>query len=131
MGLVQELQNLINEHGSASILRERLALLVDKVAELEKKNRTLQESLADLHVENAQLRKQLEEKTVAEEFTEHRGALFKRKNSGGYDNCVFCQSCHAPMFSLEGVTPFHCGKCGTTLNFNGDELPKIISELNG
>lgn len=129
MGLLQELQNLITEHGSASILRERLSLFVDKVSELEKKNRALQESLSSLHVENAQLRKQLEEKAALEKFTEHRGALFKRKASGGYDNCVFCPSCHMPMFSLEGVTPFHCGKCGTTLNFCGDDLREVLSEL--
>ena len=37
MGLLDGFEKLINEHGSAAILKERIALANDKYAELEKK----------------------------------------------------------------------------------------------
>lgn len=53
MGLLDSIEKLITEHGSAAILRERIALANDKHAALEKK-------AASLESENAQLRSLLE-----------------------------------------------------------------------
>lgn len=131
MNLVKELQNLINEHGSASILRERLALFKDKVSELEEKCRYLQKTLADSQVEIAGLRKQVKEKSVVEEFTEHMGALFKRKTPGGdYHPTVYCPGCRMPLGSMEKFFPYACDRCKVELDFNGHDLPRILKELN-
>lgn len=53
MGFLDSIERLINEHGSATILRERIALANDKYAELERR--------ADrLETENQALQKQLD-----------------------------------------------------------------------
>lgn len=129
MGLITEFQNLINEHGSSSVLRERLELLKDKVAQLEEERSDLKEALADLHMENAKLRKQIKEQTEAEEFTKHRGALFKRNSSGGYDPTVHCSRCRRPLGSIGGVGNYNCKPCQIMVDFSGQDLPRILKDL--
>lgn len=51
MGLLDGLERLITEHGSAAILKERIALANDKYATLEKR-------AAELEAENRRLREQ-------------------------------------------------------------------------
>ena len=65
MSIVADIERLINEHGSAAILRERLALADDqyktlerKVVELEEKNAVLQAN----YDESEKQRKALEDK---------------------------------------------------------------------
>jgi hypothetical protein len=129
MGPVTDIQDLINEHGSSSTLRARLALLKDQISNLMKERGDLQQKLADLHVENTYFRKQLEAKTIAAEFTGHRGALFKRKPSGGYYDTVYCPSCRFAMSSLGDVLFYTCHKCRITLDFCGHDLPSVLTEL--
>jgi hypothetical protein len=52
MGLLDGLEKLITEHGSAAILRERIAAFRDDIARLEQRN-------AQLETENGELRKQV------------------------------------------------------------------------
>jgi len=68
------IEKLINEHGSATILRERLALAADQFVTLEKENINLQESLShaitkiqSLESHNANLEKQIANLTPSEE----------------------------------------------------------------
>lgn len=56
MGIFDGLEKLITEHGSAAILKERIALANDKYAALERKVAQLSEENAQLRAENAQLR---------------------------------------------------------------------------
>ena len=51
MGLLDSIEKLITEHGSAAILRERIALANDKHAALEKKAATLESENAALKVQ--------------------------------------------------------------------------------
>lgn len=128
MGLISDLQNLINEHGSSSILRERLLLMKEKVECLEKEVSDLKEALCDSQKEITKLRKQIEEKAPSEEFVEHRGVLFKRLG-GGYHQAVFCPNCQTSMFSLHNIAPYQCSKCGFIADFKGSSLNGIISAL--
>lgn len=59
--LSEQLQKLINEHGSASILRDHLALFKDQVVLLEKENAALTEKIKVLQSEKEQLTKDNEE----------------------------------------------------------------------
>lgn len=61
MGIFQDIERLITEHGSASILRERLALAAEQYAALEKQNAALKEAETNLKAENKRLNLDLEE----------------------------------------------------------------------
>jgi predicted transcriptional regulator len=64
MGLLDGLEKLINEHGSAVILKERIALANDKYAALEQKLSACEAIKKELHSENETLRLNLEQATV-------------------------------------------------------------------
>ena len=129
MGLVSELQNLINEHGGSSILRERLAFFSDQINALEKENEALKKQIEQQSAEIHQLEQQIENQRMTEEFVEHRGALFKRKRSGGYHRAVYCPSCKLALASFEDPMPFFCDRCQYATNFSGHDLLLILSEV--
>jgi len=60
MGLLDGIERLINEHGSAAILKERIELANDKYSALEDKNSILEEKLGMLQSENEKLQLHLE-----------------------------------------------------------------------
>jgi len=130
MGLLDSLQNLINEHGSSTILRERLLLIKEESDKLTNDCRRLEVELAKCKEENIQLRKQLEAQAVTQQFVEYRGAFFKRRSSGAYDPTVYCPMCQAPLGSFEDFFPYECERCNIELDFNGKQLPQILKELS-
>lgn len=78
MGLFDGLEKLINEHGSAVILKERIALANDKYAALEQKLATSELRAANLESENQRLRLDLEKaqekiRNLEEQLVEHHG----------------------------------------------------------
>ena len=130
MGLFADIERLITEHGSAAILRERLALIADQARAQEKQLAESQRRVADLEQENAQLKTKLAAAARADEFVEHRGALFKRKADGGYHQAVYCPLCHKPTGSLIDEMVYSCTEaCGWVGTFTPRQLPKIMSEL--
>lgn len=64
MGFLDGLEKLINEHGSAAILKERIALANDKYAALEEKLSACEARKKELHSENEALRLNLQKATV-------------------------------------------------------------------
>jgi len=56
MGLLDGLEKLINEHGSAAILKERIELANDKYAALERRLAEMSEDNKRLRAENEELR---------------------------------------------------------------------------
>lgn len=60
MNLLDGIERLINEHGSSTILRERIALANDKYALLESKVAALEQQVKNLESENRRLRVDLE-----------------------------------------------------------------------
>lgn len=116
------LEKAINEHGSATILKERLALAADQFKKLEDENRNLKEVNATLEKKVAELTHELEATSIPKEFTEHRGILLKRGTDGKVDPDAYCPTCKIVMSSLGGELPFKCSKCGFMANLNGREL---------
>ena len=56
MGFLDSIEKLINEHGSATILKERISLLNDQHAFVEKQAAALQEQVTHLQSENERLK---------------------------------------------------------------------------
>ena len=134
MGLIEYLDKLVVEHGSAAVLDKHLAFVREQAAALEKK-------VADLETENAALKKrvgqletELSAKVQAEDFIEQRGALFKRKPGGGYHAAVYCPRCRIAVSSgiISGIharmIPYHCS-CGWTASFGPGHLSEVMGEL--
>lgn len=63
MGLLDGLEKLINEHGSATILRERISLAEDKYSSLEEKAKSFETKVANFETENKTLKSNLEKAT--------------------------------------------------------------------
>ncbi|MFQ5560402.1 MAG: hypothetical protein ACE5FU_07450 [Nitrospinota bacterium] len=127
------IESLINEHGSSSILKERLSLLKEMLAKVEKERTGLIAKVACLEKELSGLRDQLDKKHVPEEFTEYMGALFKREPSGKYAPVAFCRRCREPLWNNEpAVFPYVCSTpgCGFQIMIHED-LALVAKKLTG
>ena len=134
MGLLDGFEKLINEHGSAVILKERISLAIDKYAILESENTQLKAKVSILETENAALkldnkecqkqRRALEEKlshiSTSEEYVEGSGALFKKLPDGSWDYTPYCPACKTAMVQPKRHELYVCGKksCGQRASFS-------------
>lgn len=124
------IENLINEHGSSSILKERLRLLKEQLSDLIKERADLQTKLSKCMEEMAQMAKKIEQKSVPPEFTEYLGALFKRDSSNRYTPVVYCPECKIPLWNNEpAYFPYECSKCGFKIDIH-ESLTSIAEKLN-
>jgi len=62
-------------------------------------------------------------------FIEYRGAKFKRKPSGGFEESPYCLKCEGGTFAMNGRMPFVCGSCKSTSGFKGVEITTVLSEV--
>jgi len=126
------IEDLINEHGSSLIQKERLLLLKDQLSKIEKERAELETKVTQLIKENAELRKQLDEKTNPDQFTEYHGALFERDSSGGYIPVAHCLKCKMPLWNAQPRSfPYVCStpSCGYMIMLHED-LTSIVEKLN-
>ena len=137
MGLLDGLEKFINEHGSATILKERIALANDKYAALEAQNKILHSESEALRLANDQLKQQnwaLEEKfshvSSLPIYTEGSGALFKKHPNGDWDYTPYCPSCKTAMVQLKRNELYVCGKksCGQRASFT--KVNNAVSRLS-
>lgn len=138
MGLLDGIEKLINEHGSATILKERIALANDKHAVLESENKILRTECDALQLDNCKLKEQvraLEEKfshiSSLSEFIEEAGALFKKNADGTYNQTPYCPSCKTAMASPGRHELFRCGKksCSQLASFDRLHLGDVMARL--
>jgi len=122
MGLASYIQSIINEQGPNSMLRGRLELARDQA-------RTLEDKVTRFEVERTGTQYYLANGSVPDWFVEHRGALFRRREEGGYEQRVFCPSCMRSMTSLKRVLPYCCSGCKYTVDFAGIDLQGILMTL--
>lgn|SRR5574340_180333 len=127
MGLLDGIEKLIVEHGSAAILKERIALANDKYAALEAENKVLRSENEALRLDSEKLEQQrraLEEKlfhiSTSQEYVEESGALFKRRENGEWDYTPYCPSCKTAMVQPKRHELYICGKksCGQRASFS-------------
>ena len=120
------LEKAINEHGSATILRQRLELVKEMLAKVEKEKADCVKKLSDAHKEIEELTRKL----PSPNFVEYRGSKFKRKPSGGYEHTVYCPSCNIAMTdAFEGKLPFACPQCPCRTPYNAHDLDSVLAEL--
>ena len=129
--ILGEIERLINEHGSAVVLKEHLALLNTKLQLLKEHVEKLEEENSRLVERNAELEKQSARQNASEEFVEARGALFKRLPNGGYSETPYCPICHRTMSCFQRVFPYECSNksCGHRADFKGAHLSDVLSSL--
>jgi hypothetical protein len=131
MGLVDLVEKLINERGSAAVMEKRLVLIKEEAAALDKKNGELTREVERLSKENAELKKQLAVSTKAEEFVEFEGAAFKRKPDGTFHHGIYCPIHHLPASSIEDGFPYCCSRndCGWATHITPRKLTSVIQRL--
>jgi len=129
MMLFDAIDKLITEHGSATILRERLAQLREEFESLQQKYDWLKAEHQEVKGSNHKLREQLEQKSVPDQYTEFRGVLFRRLPNGQIQPDAYCPDCKIPMTSLGGVLPLRCSKCHRLASFTGNEIHAVVSQL--
>jgi FtsZ-binding cell division protein ZapB len=101
MGLLDGFEKLINEHGSSTILKERIVLANDKYAALERKLSECEAAKINLNSENEALRldnEQLKQQNRAlEEKLSHNLSLVFDDSTGTYieesSQVRYCQVC--------------------------------------
>lgn len=126
--ILSEFEKLINEHGSAVILKEHLALFQSKFGLLKDEFSNLEKKNSELKARVAELEAQLSSTLKAEEYVEERGALFKRRPDGGYHNAVYCPRCHSSAFPFPPGENYNC-QCGWSSSFTEVEINEVMSEL--
>lgn len=114
---------------NAPILDQRLAMAKDLFEAVSKENEALKQRVREAEAEASEAKDELLAKSMAEQYVEHHGALFKPLPGGGYHECVYCPRCHGPMSSLGGHIPFRCGLCACSVNFCGKELQRVMATL--
>lgn len=119
MGLLDGLEKLINEHGSSTILRERIELANDKYAALESKVSILESENNALRSENEAL--QLNNEKLSAQIQSLEKRVAHSDNPKGY----VCDHCGSHNLVRIGSRPdktfgplggkqaiFKCGSCG-------------------
>lgn len=119
MGLLDNFEKLINEHGSATILRERLELFRDQIAALSKENALLTSRVADLtnervilSGENARLKLEISELNFTKKEEDQQ--IRQLKDSTHNDN-------------PDGYACDHCGS--KSLKRTGSRLDPVYAKL--
>jgi hypothetical protein len=121
---IPAIEKLINEHGSAVILKERIELAKDQFGFLQQKNISLASSLAetvaknkilerqnaDLEEQVAQLQDQLEIfKPVLGGLVESMGALWRR-TATGFEPVPYCRECKTHPIMTSFANTWICNK---------------------
>jgi hypothetical protein len=123
------IEKLINEHGSSSILRDRLLLLKDQFEIVAKECSDLHEKFTKSEAEVRELQKKLESYLVPDNFVEYKSALLRKLPEGGYAESVFCPRCKHTMSSSSMGFNYKCKPCDHTAEFAAQQLPIILAEV--
>ena len=108
MGLLDDLEKLINEHGSTAILKERIALANDKYSLLENKNQLLEENnsileekIKSLEMENQTSQLNVQQAKQKIKQLEEQLSKVHNSNPDGY----VCDHCGSPSLTRSGSRP--------------------------
>lgn len=126
MRLLDGLEKVINEHGSAMILKERIALANDKYAALEAKNEALQSENDTLRNDNITLKAKVQ--NLEEQLAQAQANTLTLKYGVYWDKSgnPFCPKCKTPISEVKWATyvnrQVHGLKCPCT------ERPFVLME---
>jgi hypothetical protein len=138
MGIIDAIEKLITEHGSAVVLSQQLSFAKDQFADLERRVTELQTQVGRLEalLERERLdhqRSQTDLTRLKEEHAEetriHRSIEFRRGKRTAGQWSAFCPKCHLPAVPLADHSLIHCSAdCGWLVPL-GRSLDSVISEL--
>lgn len=113
------IEKLINERGSAAVLRERLELAAQQYAALERKVAELTKELETVKGHNEVLRNRLATTSASEEYVRSRGVLWFR-TADGFDPEPYCPKCKIVMFDFppRSRTQWNCSQCDMTAPYS-------------
>jgi hypothetical protein len=112
----KEVMRIVNTAGLSKdvidLLKTKLDLVDRDVTELREKNAELSAKLAKVEAENAQLRAQISSSPAQRDMVENEGALWRRKNGGGFEHYPYCNECpnHPVMRPMHGARIFVCSE---------------------
>lgn len=129
MGLLDGIEKLINEHGSAAILKERITLANDKYAILESENSVLRAENDALRLDNGKLKEQtrnLEEQLI--KLTRNSPLSFNQKTGTWTDENAsthYCPKCKASNTLSPMKNDTHGWSCSVcSMYFNDPDRPR-------
>lgn len=123
------LDGLITAHAKTADLKAQLVWVRELAEALECDLVEAEGKLANCERQLAEADASLSADTGLKEFVECRGAFFKRKPGGGYDETVYCPRCRHPMASSHGRFSYFCEPCNQRMDFSLRDLKKVMSEL--
>lgn len=123
MNIFTEIEKLINEHGSAAILKERIALAREQNEALVGEVKSLKTELAALKTIKAEIESELKE---LRQYTDFENLLKFNEHKGYYEitegnrTGKYCPVCHDDRNKLIRLQPFqiHPSNRGHVRNFN-------------
>ena len=130
MGIMTEIKDLLKEIPISDILREKLASADKSISKLEKENAELRK----INLENSKKIQWFENelnslRMIRDEFVESNGALFKRKQGGGYHSVPYCPECKKPLSLFGRDFQCACDNCKINFGFYQTDLIQIIKDL--
>jgi hypothetical protein len=139
MSLLQTARDTLKEIPMADILRERLSLALDRLAEAERQIEILQSQKGQLEFqlqavtldyEKAQLELHSIRELHKEEVRIFRSAEFRRGTRTRGQWLPFCPQCHLPANAPQGDFFLACSaSCGWCADFDKTELPALLLDL--
>lgn len=127
--LLAEIERLIVERGSAAVLRERLLLVNEQYVLLENKVAKLEAECSELRRKLVEAEQERTRQAALQQFTEHRGALFKKGPGGTYIDTMYCPVCRQSTDAFPPGDKFVCQRCSWFSAFTEDRLAAVIAEL--
>lgn len=138
MGIFDPLEKLINEHGSAAILREQLSLAKSQYAALERQVGDAMSKITKLEAQNEIERlnhkeTQLELDRLKDEYSEevrlHKSIEFRRGKRTKGEWMAFCPACHTLADLSSGFVSCANPKCGWQPTLAAVQLDGILADL--
>ena len=133
MGLLDQINNLITEHGSAAVLDKHNAFLKTQLEFIRDRVVELEAELTKLRAENIELEKYRAQHSKSIEFHEIAGACFRPLPNGGFDVTPRCPICHNALSSVMpniDKVPYSCSNksCGYEKYFPGG-MASVVAQL--
>ncbi len=137
MNLLESIDRLITERGSAAVLDKHNAFLKtqlesirERVVELEKENSNLKAEIANLA--NSKNRPESSDSQL-DKWPEIEGACFKPLAIGGYEKSPRCPICHSVLSTVmpNPRVPYECSNktCGYKIYFQHG-LESVVAQLS-
>lgn len=138
MSLLETARDALKELPLSDIVRERLSLALDRLAEAESKIEVLQTENGSLksqfereRLDHHQTREEVErlKQQLAEEVRFHRGVEFHRGKRTGGKWVAFCPICHAPAEGNVSFVTCPNPKCKWMVTIYPTPFSQVLEEL--